>query len=106
MATGVDAHDRTIGEVSAGGGEQQLGQAEVLGSPRPQGGMPTGVDGAEGFGIAVDDGNQDLAHDPKRCRVFEVGISYAGRSYEEGKKITWWDGVKAICAIIWFRFAN
>ncbi len=42
----------------------------------------------------------------KRCRVFEVGISYAGRSYEEGKKITWWDGVKAICAIIWFRFAK
>ena len=42
----------------------------------------------------------------RRCRVFEVGISYAGRSYEEGKKITWWDGVKAICAIIWFRFAK
>ena len=42
----------------------------------------------------------------KKCRVFEVGISYAGRSYEEGKKITWWDGVKAICAIIWFRFSN
>ena len=42
----------------------------------------------------------------KKCRVFEVGISYAGRSYEEGKKITWWDGVKAVCAIIWFRFSN
>ena len=42
----------------------------------------------------------------KRCRVYEVGISYAGRSYEEGKKITWWDGVKAICAIIYFRIAN
>ncbi len=42
----------------------------------------------------------------KRCRVYEVGISYAGRSYDEGKKITWWDGVKAVCAIIWFRFAN
>ena len=42
----------------------------------------------------------------KRCRVFEVGISYAGRSYEEGKKITWWDGVKAICTIVWFRFAK
>ena len=42
----------------------------------------------------------------KRCRVYEVGISYAGRSYEEGKKITWWDGVKAVGAVIWFRFAN
>ena len=42
----------------------------------------------------------------KRCRIYEVGISYAGRSYDEGKKITWWDGVKAICAIIWFRFGD
>ena len=36
-------------------------------------------------------------------RIFEVGISYYGRSYEEGKKITWKDGVKAILTII--RFA-
>ena len=36
-------------------------------------------------------------------RVFEVGISYDGRSYEEGKKITWRDGVKAIFSIV--RFA-
>src|SRR3989344_231298 len=33
-------------------------------------------------------------------RVYEVGISYAGRSYEEGKKITWKDGLVAIWAII------
>jgi hypothetical protein len=39
-------------------------------------------------------------------RVYEVGISYAGRSYAEGKKITWKDGVKAIAAIIRFRLAN
>lgn len=37
-------------------------------------------------------------------RVFEVGISYAGRSYEEGKKITWRDGLKALYAIVRFRF--
>jgi glycosyltransferase involved in cell wall biosynthesis len=37
-------------------------------------------------------------------RVYEVGISYAGRDYAEGKKITWVDGVKAILAIIRFRF--
>ncbi len=42
----------------------------------------------------------------RRARVFEVGIGYAGRSYEEGKKITWWDGVKAIAAIVYFRFAD
>ncbi len=38
-----------------------------------------------------------------RWRIYEVGISYSGRSYEEGKKITWKDGVKAILAIL--RFA-
>ncbi len=35
-----------------------------------------------------------------RCRIYEVGISYAGRTYEEGKKITWRDGVYAIFAIL------
>ena len=36
----------------------------------------------------------------KRCRVYEVGISYYGRSYGEGKKITWRDGIEAICVIL------
>jgi hypothetical protein len=40
----------------------------------------------------------------RRWRVYEVGISYAGRDYEEGKKITAWDGVKALGAILRFRF--
>ena len=39
-------------------------------------------------------------------RVYEVGISYSGRSYEEGKKITWKDGVKAILAIVRYAFAD
>jgi len=34
-----------------------------------------------------------------RCRVYEVGVSYAGRTYEEGKKITWRDGLRAIWCI-------
>ncbi len=42
--------------------------------------------------------------DGKRWRVFEVGISYAGRSQEEGKKIGWRDGFAAIWAIIKYRF--
>ncbi|MCA9243983.1 MAG: glycosyltransferase family 2 protein [Phycisphaerales bacterium] len=42
----------------------------------------------------------------KRCRVYEVGISYSGRDYEEGKKITWWDGVKALMAIVRFRLSD
>ena len=39
-----------------------------------------------------------------RFRIYEVPISYSGRSYEEGKKITWRDGFKAIFAMIWYRF--
>jgi len=35
-----------------------------------------------------------------RCRIYEVGISYDGRTYEEGKKITWRDGIRAFYAII------
>ncbi len=34
------------------------------------------------------------------CRIYEVGISYSGRTYAEGKKINWKDGVRAICAIL------
>ena len=34
-----------------------------------------------------------------RCRIYEVGISYAGRTYTEGKKIGWRDGVRAIWCI-------
>ncbi len=41
-----------------------------------------------------------------RLRIYEVGVAYYGRSYEEGKKITWKDGIKAILAIIRFRFSD
>jgi glycosyltransferase involved in cell wall biosynthesis len=34
------------------------------------------------------------------CRIYEVGISYSGRTYAEGKKINWKDGVRAVYAII------
>jgi len=40
----------------------------------------------------------------KGFRIYETSISYSGRTYAEGKKIGWKDGVKAIFAIIWFRF--
>ncbi len=33
------------------------------------------------------------------CRIYEVGISYSGRTYAEGKKINWKDGIRAIYAI-------
>ncbi len=41
-----------------------------------------------------------------RWRIYEVPISYYGRSYEEGKKITWKDGFRAIYCIIKYRFTN
>jgi len=37
-------------------------------------------------------------------RIYEVGISYYGRSYAEGKKINWRDGLKALWYIFRFRF--
>ena len=39
-------------------------------------------------------------------RIYEVPISYNGRDYSEGKKITWKDGVAAIWYIIKFKFTN
>jgi glycosyltransferase involved in cell wall biosynthesis len=39
-----------------------------------------------------------------RWRIYEVPISYAGRSYEEGKKITWRDGVVTLFAILRYHF--
>ena len=34
------------------------------------------------------------------CRIYEVGISYNGRTYSEGKKVNWKDGIRAIYAIV------
>lgn len=36
----------------------------------------------------------------RKVRIYEVGISYYGRTYEEGKKIGWRDGVRAIYCVI------
>ena len=36
----------------------------------------------------------------RRLRIYEVGISYAGRTYAEGKKITWKDGLQALWCIL------
>lgn len=41
----------------------------------------------------------------RHLRIYELGISYYGRSYAEGKKINWKDGVKAIFYLFWHRFA-
>src|SRR5437762_1773765 len=40
------------------------------------------------------------------ARIFEVPIRYAGRTYQEGKKIDWMDGLRAIFAILRFGFSD
>jgi hypothetical protein len=42
----------------------------------------------------------------RRCRVYEVPISYAGRDYDEGKKIGWRDGVVALWTIFKYRIVD
>jgi glycosyltransferase involved in cell wall biosynthesis len=42
----------------------------------------------------------------KKIRIYEVPISYAGREYHEGKKITWRDGFSALWALIKYRFID
>jgi glycosyltransferase involved in cell wall biosynthesis len=51
----------------------------------------------EGFGLEI----EITAKIAKaRCRIYEVGISYSGRTYAEGKKVNWKDGMRAIYAIV------
>jgi len=40
----------------------------------------------------------------RRLRIYEVGISYWGRTYEEGKKINWRDGVRAVWYLLKYSF--
>jgi glycosyltransferase involved in cell wall biosynthesis len=42
----------------------------------------------------------------QRCRIYEVGISYYGRTYEEGKKISWRDGLRALYAIFKYNISR
>ena len=42
----------------------------------------------------------------KKIRIFEVGINYYGRKYEDGKKITWKDGISALRCIIKYNLFN
>ena len=39
-------------------------------------------------------------------RIYEVPISYAGREFDEGKKITWRDGFAALFALVKYRFVE
>ena len=39
----------------------------------------------------------------RKLRIYEVGIKYFGRTYKEGKKINWKDGISAIRCIIYYN---
>ena len=59
---------------------------------------------ADDFGIEIEISAQ-IAR-ARRWRIYEVGISYFGRTYLEGKKITWRDGIKALVYLLKFRFCR
>ena len=42
----------------------------------------------------------------RKLRIYELPISYYGRSYEEGKKITWRDGFRAVWVLLRVRFTG
>lgn len=54
------------------------------------------------FGIEVEISAQIARN--RTLRIYEMGISYYGRTYVEGKKIDWRDGVKALWYLLKFRF--
>jgi glycosyltransferase involved in cell wall biosynthesis len=57
---------------------------------------------ADDFGIEVELSAQIAKR--RNLRIYEVGIKYFGRTYAEGKKINWKDGLKALWYVVWFRF--
>jgi len=58
---------------------------------------------SDGFGFEIEISAQ-LSR-VRHWRIYEVGISYYGRGYAEGKKINWHDGIKAILYLLKFRFS-
>ncbi|MGE0529215.1 MAG: glycosyltransferase family 2 protein [Bdellovibrionales bacterium] len=42
----------------------------------------------------------------RRCKIYELSISYSGRTYDQGKKIGWRDGVKALWCIVRYGLAD
>lgn len=62
----------------------------------------------QGFKLTADDFRIEVELTARlfrgRFRVYEVPISYSGRSYAEGKKLTWKDGILAVWALFVYRF--
>ncbi|MCC5787129.1 MAG: glycosyltransferase family 2 protein [Phycisphaerales bacterium] len=54
--------------------------------------------------LPEEDGDGAGKGDGRSLRIYEVAVSYAGRTYAEGKKITWRDGISALRCIIKYNF--
>jgi len=59
---------------------------------------------SDDFGIEIEISAQIAL--ARRWRIYEVGISYYGRTYQEGKKINWRDGLKALFYLLKFRIRH
>jgi glycosyltransferase involved in cell wall biosynthesis len=59
---------------------------------------------ANDFGIEVEISAQIARQ--RRLRIYELGISHYARTYDEGKKINWKDGLKALWYVAKYRFTN
>ena len=59
---------------------------------------------ANDFGVEIEISAQ-IARE-RRWRIYEVGISYYGRTYDQGKKVNWVDGLKALGYLVKFRFSR
>jgi hypothetical protein len=57
---------------------------------------------ANDFGIEVEI-SAEIARQ-RNLRIYELGIAYYGRTYDEGKKVNWIDGLKALWYIFKYRF--
>jgi glycosyltransferase involved in cell wall biosynthesis len=66
---------------------------------------------ADDFGIEIELSARVARHRvagaarPRALRIYELGISYFGRGHDEGKKINWRDGMKALWYLLKYRFA-
>jgi len=56
----------------------------------------------DGFGIEIEIAARIVRQ--RKYRIYEVGITYYGRDVDDGKKINWKDGVKALWHLLKFRF--
>jgi hypothetical protein len=58
---------------------------------------------SDDFGIEIEISAQIARQ--RHWRIYELGISYFGRSHREGKKVNWKDGLKALWYLLKFRVA-